>query len=259
MAVEARRSPGSPIIACTTPTPTRRAIRTPAPRRRRSSKACGTPTALADEDPARPVQYHRPLRGQGHALDEPRLPVLVGLALAIPFVLGFRPARLLDTATLDPAVGQLRADLLHPPRRVVDRLGLRLLRPPRTSTSRGCRRRRLAGDPEFGEPGTTTANVPAFRAPGLGQFEVDTLGDADTAMRGWGSRNMVGVAPERRQAKLMAPAPRGDHRGRLIDQAFMRRTVHVAHRLRRSRRSARSKLTLGPLLPRRRRRPRSGH
>ena len=134
-----------------------------------------------------------------------RFPSLVLLSLGIPPPLGWLLTGTLAGAAHRAALGRARADLLRPPRHLVDQLDLPLLRhagasPPTTSrpTSGGSR------SPSLGESWHHNHHAfPRSAVHGLRRWELDPSGAIIGAMQRVGlAWNVVRITPERQAQRL---------------------------------------------------------
>ena len=221
-ASRARSWTGSPTTASTTPTPTRRAIRTP-----RTSATAPASRASGTRTPAGCSRRTARRTGRSTPPSSTRIRACAAsagcsrgsryLSLAIPTALGFVAARLHARGrAARPRLGRPRAGVLPAPRDVVDQLDLPLLRAAAGSTSRTTRPT-CSGSPCPRWARRWHHNHHAFprsAAHGLGRWEIDLSACVIRVMEKVGlAWNVVRIAPERQAAKLIGapsrlPAPR---------------------------------------------------
>ncbi len=185
-----------------------------------------------------------PLRGQGHALDQPQLPRLRRPQPADPVRARLRPARLLAHGrAVDAAVGRLRADVLPAPRDVVDQLRLPLLRPPALrrrgqvdERARGSRSRRSASR---GTTTTTRSRARRARASGAGRSTSPRWSSGRWRRSAW-STPSCGSRPSARRRSSPArsrPSPRSRRLSAAAPRAPRERRPAAGRRCGRSRRA----------------------
>ena len=177
--------------------------------RQRPARASGTPTSAGCSRPtARPSRRkYAPdlMDDRGMRLLNRRFLPLVGLSLGHPVRARLAADRQHRRRPHRPALGRPRADLLRPPRHLVDQLDLPLLRlaaasPPTTSrpTSGGSRSSRSA------RPGTTTTTPsPARPSTACAAGSSTPRAPSSALMQRLGlAWNVVAISPERQEQRL---------------------------------------------------------